>query len=61
MYIALAKIKEITMLGTKVLQLLMAFALLQEVIAIVTITLNAKSHKSFERVDILAFYIYLHL
>ena len=57
MCIALAKIKEITMLGTKVLQLLMAFALLQEVIAIVTITINAKSHKSFERVDILAFYI----
>jgi hypothetical protein len=44
--------EEITLLGTRVLQLLMAFALLQEVIAIATITLNAKSHKSFERVDI---------
>ena len=59
MYITLAKTEEITMLGTCILQLLMAFAFVQEVIAIVTITLNAKSHKSFERVDILAFYIYL--
>ena len=61
MYITLAKTEEITMLGTCILQLLMAFAFVQEVIAIVTIKLNAKLHKDFKRGGILAFYSYFHL
>ena len=45
------------MLGTCILQLLMAFAFVQEVIAIATIIVNAKLHKCFKRVGILGFYI----
>ena len=53
--------EEITIVGTSVLQLLVAFALLQEVIAIIDITLNDSSHKSYEYVELLGFYIYLHI